>query len=87
MEREFKLTFFQKNSEKILNTVIFIILIVVTLPIILGYLWLIIRSFSVDVVRGFIPTQFTLKNWRFLWETMEGYPNIWRATLNTLWVA
>ena len=87
MEREFKLTFFQRNSEKILNTVIFIILIIVTLPIILGYLWLIIRSFSVDVVRGFIPTQFTLKNWRFLWETMEGYPNIWRATLNTLWVA
>ena len=54
MEREFRLTFFQKNSEKILNTVIFIILIVVTLPIILGYLWLIIRSFSVDVVLSLI---------------------------------
>ena len=81
------LTFFQRNSQRISQIVIVTILILLTLPIIVGYAWLIIRSFSEDITHGFIPTKLTLKNWRFLWQEMKGYPNIWHTTLNTFLLA
>ncbi len=80
------LTFYQRYADKIRLLIFVLIMLVMTLPIILGYLWLILRSFSVDM-RGFIPIQFTVRNWRFLWSEMKGYPNIWRTTLNTAFVA
>lgn len=82
-----RLTFFQRNSQKIAQAVIITILVLITLPIIVGYVWLIVRSFSEDIVHGFIPTKLTLKNWRFLWQEMKGYPNIWQTTLNTFLLA
>lgn len=84
---ELKLNFFQRNSAKISQAVMIIILVLITSPIILGYAWLILRSFSVDMVHGFIPTKLTLKNWRFLWQEMKGYPDIWKTLFNTFWIA
>ena len=84
---ELKLNFFQRNSSKISQAIMILILILITSPIILGYAWLILRSFSVDMVHGFIPTKLTLKNWRFLWQEMKGYPDIWKTFLNTFWIA
>ena len=81
-----KLTFYQRNADKIRVFLFILIMFLMTSPIILGYLWLILRSFSTDM-KGFIPVQLTLKNWRFLWSEIKGYPNIWRTTLNTAFVA
>ncbi|ACR79692.1 MULTISPECIES: carbohydrate ABC transporter permease [Kosmotoga] len=85
--RTYKITFFQRKKEKIASLVIYTILIVVSLPIVLGYLWLFLSSFSENMKYGIIPTKLTLHNWRFLWESIAGYPNIWHITLNTLIVA
>ncbi len=81
-----RLTFYQRNADKIRVSLFILIMFLITSPIIFGYLWLILRSFSVDM-KGFMPTQLTLKNWRFLWSELKGYPNIWRTTLNTAFVA
>lgn len=81
-----KLTFYQRNADKIRVILFIILMFVITSPIILGYFWLFLRSFSVDM-KGFIPTKLTLKNWRFLWSEIKGYPNIWKTTLNTAFVA
>ena len=81
-----KLTFYQRNADKIRVVLFIILMFAITSPIILGYFWLVLRSFSVDM-KGFIPTKLTLKNWRFLWSEIKGYPNIWKTTLNTAFVA
>lgn len=61
---------------------------VVTLPIILMYIWLLLNSFSQKMKFGFIPVDFTLENWRFLWSNVEKsgtvLPSIWTATFNSL---
>ena len=66
----------------------YIILIITVVPIFIGYLWLIINSFSV-ATEGLRSTGFTLDNWSFLFEPPfgRGYPSIWRVTLNTFLVA
>ena len=81
-----RLSFYQRNADKIRIFLFILIMFVITSPIILGYVWLILRSFSVDM-NGFIPTKLTVKNWRFLWSDIKGYPNIWKTTLNTAFVA
>jgi inositol-phosphate transport system permease protein len=52
------------------------------------YLWLLVSSFTKHMKYGFIPDQFTLENWRFLWSNVEQagttYPSIWLATWNSL---
>jgi len=67
-----------------------IILILVCLPIILLYSWLIISSFATRM-EGLKPYGWTLNNWRFLlekpsffWQSGEESPNIWVYTFNTL---
>lgn len=86
-ERTYKITYFQRKKEKIVRLIIYLILIFISLPIILSYLWLILSSFSKGMKYGIIPTEFTLENWRFLWQSVEGYPNIWEVTWNTFVVA
>ncbi|MCD6448948.1 MAG: carbohydrate ABC transporter permease [Thermotogaceae bacterium] len=81
-----RLSFYQRNADKIRIFLFILIMFAITSPIILSYFWLILRSFSVDM-KGFIPTQLTVKNWRFLWSEIKGYPNIWKTTLNTAFVA
>jgi inositol-phosphate transport system permease protein len=63
----------------------YLVLIVPSSLIILGFLWLLITSFS-RRVEGLQSLGWTLNNWRFLWESPFGpqYPSIWAVTLNTL---
>ncbi|WP_445492514.1 carbohydrate ABC transporter permease [Niallia sp. 03133] len=60
---------------------------ITTMPIILMYLWLLMRSFSEQMKFGFIPVSFTLENWTFLWTAVEQggtvLPSIWLATWNS----
>jgi inositol-phosphate transport system permease protein len=65
------------------------VLAVLTVPVVVGYLWLIITSFA-DRTHGLIPVDrdgnfggLTLQNWRFLWESTE----VWEVTLNTFVLA
>ncbi len=70
-------------------------LTVLSLPIILPYVWLVAAAFSSKVSYGLIPSGFTLKNWRFLWEQNLGFvsgtagrlPNIWQVVTNSLVLA
>lgn len=61
---------------------------ITTLPIIVMYLYLIINSFTTQTKFGFIPLNFTLENWSFLWRNVEYgsnvYPSVWIATWNSL---
>ena len=59
-------------------------LFTVSVPVLILYLWLFIDSISEVRAGGIWPEKFTLRNWRFLFETIEGHPGVWRVTLNTL---
>ena len=68
---------------------IYIILGVSILPLIVGYAWLLIATFS-RRTEGLLPRNaegdvggWTLRNWDFLWET----PEIWRFTFNSFIIA
>jgi len=66
----------------------YVILTVITLPIVLMYAWLFMSSFATRT-EGLKPLGFTLSNWQFLsgdWGSAwrRDYPSIWEATLNTL---
>ncbi len=65
-----------------------VILVVSVLPIVVGYSWLTINSFSTST-EGLRSQGFTLGNWSFLREAPfgRGYPSIWLVTLNTFLVA
>jgi inositol-phosphate transport system permease protein len=69
----------------------YFLLSLVSLPVILMYLWLLLSSFSTSTIAGIIPTGFTLNHWRFLWEDIQVggkvFPNIWDVTWNTLFLA
>lgn len=57
----------------------FALLLILTIPIAVGYFWIIISTFS-HRTYGLEPQGgLTLKNWSFLWED----PHIWSVTLNT----
>lgn len=70
---------------------IYISVILVSLPIVIAYSWLVLSSFSKEISFGFIPTSFTLDNWRFLWEEVKigstVFPSIWPITYNTILLA
>lgn len=55
----------------------------VSAPIFLLYLWLFLDSVAEIPVDSIFPSHFTLSNWRFLIERIEGHPSIWQSTLNT----
>lgn len=63
---------------------------ILTLPIMVGYLWILISTFS-KRTHGLIPVDLdgnpfrglTVENWSFLWED----PNIWSVTLNSFILA
>lgn len=63
----------------------YLALILPSTLIILGFLWLLITSFSTRT-EGLRSLGWTLHNWRFLWESPFGpqHPSIWAVTLNTL---
>ncbi len=66
----------------------YILLTISILPIVVGYAWVIIATFSVRT-EGLLPVDraghiggFTLQNWTFLSD-----PEIWKVTLNTFGIA
>lgn len=66
----------------------YILLVISILPIIVGYLWIFIATFSFRT-QGLLPVDadgniggWTLQNWSFLND-----PQVWRATLNSLGIA
>lgn len=60
-----------------------IFLLIVSMPILIMYLWLFIDSISEINTDSIWPNQFTLRNWRFLTEIIPGHGSVWRATFNT----
>lgn len=69
---------YEKKPWKVL-----LLLTLISLPILIMYLWLFIDSFSQGGKETIWPTAFTLKNWRFLYAPPKGHPSIWPVTLNT----
>ncbi|HIC96471.1 TPA: carbohydrate ABC transporter permease, partial [Candidatus Bipolaricaulota bacterium] len=76
---------------RLLGSIPYLLLGVMSLPAILMYLWLILGSFSKKVLFGLIPTELSLHNWRFLVAPLKygfgEYPSIWLVTWNTLFFA
>jgi inositol-phosphate transport system permease protein len=74
---------------------IYAALALLSLPIIIPYLWLVAAAFSQRVSYGLLPSGFTLNNWRFLWVGNLGFvsgtagrlPNIWLVVWNSLLLA
>ncbi|OUM92498.1 MAG: sugar ABC transporter permease [Parageobacillus thermoglucosidasius] len=81
------LTPVSKRKKRIPYIIAYGVLGVTTLPVILMYLWLLLRSFFEQMKYGFIPVHFTLENWQFLWSSVEhggsSLPSIWTATWNS----
>jgi inositol-phosphate transport system permease protein len=72
-------------KQRLGSAVPYIILTILTIPVFVGYVWIIISTFSART-HGLVPVDsngnfggLTLANWSFLWED----PNIWFVTLNT----
>lgn len=65
---------------------LWLVLALMSAPLLLLYLWLALASLNPEGLRGFLPTEVTLHHWRFLWvaTVKPGYPNIWAVTGNSL---
>ncbi len=66
-----------------------VLLTILTIPVVAGYLWIIISTFS-QRTYGLVPVDrdgkfggLTFENWSFLWDD----PHIWNVTLNTILLA
>ncbi len=70
-------------GSRVLQVVLVVIIVLISLPIFLMYLWLFEAAFS-KITYGIVPHGFTLSNWRFLWEGFKNMPSIWHITVNTL---
>ena len=70
------------------TTLAYLALIVFSIPIFLGFLWLVITTFSTRT-EGLKSLGWTLNNWSFLWESPFGlkFQSIWMVTLNTFLLA
>lgn len=60
----------------------YIALVVITLPLLIMYGWLFLSSFATRM-EGMKPLGFTLRNWRFLTETLPHRPTVWAMVRNT----
>jgi inositol-phosphate transport system permease protein len=69
--------------QRLRSAIPYILLILLTTPILVGYVWLIISSLSVRTY-GLRPEGLTLENWRFLVEPIRSRPSIWQVLLSTL---
>ncbi|MGO7155654.1 carbohydrate ABC transporter permease [Rhizobium leguminosarum] len=59
-------------------------LTIVSLPLLLMYVYLFLDTVTVKQADALLPSGLTLDHWRFLWQTTEGKANIWQVTVNTL---
>jgi len=65
----------------------YIVLTLGSIPFFIMYIWLVMNSFSKYVSFGFIPKEFTLENWSFLWAPIPWgleTTTIWLVLLNTI---
>lgn len=65
----------------------YLLLSTASIPFFIMYLWLVMNSFSKYVTFGFIPKEFTLENWKFLWAPIPWgleETTIWAVLFNTL---
>lgn len=70
-----------------LTTVLpYLLLLLLTSPILLGYAWLVIATFS-RRTHGLIPDGLTVDNWQFLWNFSAWQDSVWGVTLNTFVLA
>ncbi|UUZ80452.1 carbohydrate ABC transporter permease [Paenibacillus sp. P26] len=65
---------------------------VTSVPLVLLYVWIVLISFSSELIGGIFPKSFSLQNWSFLWSpnlVMDGavYPNVWSMFGSTLTIA
>lgn len=78
----------ERCKERLLRLSLYAFLVITGLPVIIGYVWLVVNSFAETMTWGIIPTGFTFENWHFLWEKpSQWYPDLWRVTWNTLALA
>lgn len=78
----------ERRKERLFTASVYAFLTVTALPLLVGYGWLVLNSFSRKVSYGVIPEGFTLQNWRFLVNPPSPYyPPLWPTTWNTLWLA
>ena len=77
-----------KFRSKLKSTFAYLVLIAFSMPIFLGFWWLINTTFSTRT-EGLKSLGWTLDNWSFLWESPFGlnFPSIWLVTLNTFLLA
>jgi inositol-phosphate transport system permease protein len=73
-------------KQRLGSAIPYVLLTILTIPVFVGYIWIIISTFSTRT-HGLVPVDsngnfggLTLENWSFLWED----PNIWMVTFNTL---
>ena len=59
-------------------------LTIVSLPLLLMYVYLFLDTVTVKQPEALLPSGLTLQHWRFLWQTTAGKANIWQVTVNTL---
>lgn len=64
----------------------YLLLILLTSPILLGYTWLVIATFSRRTT-GLVPDSLTLDNWSFLWNFSNWQDSVWGVTFNTMVLA
>ncbi|MCT8998798.1 carbohydrate ABC transporter permease [Chelativorans intermedius] len=57
---------------------------VASAPLVLMYVYLFVDTVTNAPPGSFVPNEFTLEHWSFLWHTPRGRPSIWRVTLNSL---
>ena len=63
------------------------LIVLLSLPIIAGYAWLVVGSFN-ERVHGVVPVgDWSVENWRFLWERIGRRPPVWTVMVNTLLLA
>jgi inositol-phosphate transport system permease protein len=69
--------------QRLRSAVPYVFLSVLTVPIVVGYIWLVISSVSMRTY-GLTAEGLTLENWRFLLEPIRNRPSIWQVLLSTL---
>lgn len=57
---------------------------IVTLPLVVMYIYLFVDTVTDSAAGSLIPNEFTLRHWDFLWQTRPGKPPIWQVAANTM---
>ena len=61
-----------------------VVLSVLSIPLLIMYLYLLLDTFTDTAPGSLVPNAFTFEHWRFLWTVPEtGRVSIWTVTLNT----